>query len=169
MSLTGLLFLFVFLPISLAVFYIVDDRIKEYVLVILSLLFYAFGSLDYFLLFTALVFMTVCIGRFIDKCNDLRRRKLLLIVGIALNLSALIYYKYTDFAISIWDKITSGDVVTRGLLLPLGISFYAFKAVSYLVDVYKRRVSLDDKPVHDRCICLSLDRLYPDLLRDTVI
>ncbi len=149
MSFTNLLFLFLFLPISLTVYYVSNDSIKEYVLLVVSLVFYAFGSLTYLTLFIIAILITVAIGRAISYLTDDIFRKIMLVLGVLLNLSLLLYYKYTDFIISIWNKASGEEHELQYLLLPLGISFFSFKAISYLVDVYQRKVVLSDNPVHD--------------------
>ena len=86
------------MPLSLAVYYIANDEVKECVLLALSLLFYALGSLRYFLIFTTVVFITVVVGRGIHKEKHKGIKKCLLILGILVNVGILGYYKYADFA-----------------------------------------------------------------------
>lgn len=149
MSITSLLFLFIFLLLSLVIYYISSDRVKEYVLLGISLLFYAIGSIEYLFLFMIAVAVTVIIGRTIDRCNKLILKRILLILGIAANAGMLLYFKYTNFALTTWGQITSTEVTLKEIMLPLGISFFTFKAISYLVDVYKGKAKLDKNPVHD--------------------
>lgn len=148
MSITSLMFLFVFLPIALGIYYIANDRAKEYVLFGISIVFYALGSVQYVLLFSVATILTIFIGRAINKYKG-KVRTVLLFAGIVMNAGLLIYYKYTDFAIATWGSITSTEVELKGLILPMGISFFTFKAISYLVDIYKDVAVLDDKPIHD--------------------
>lgn len=149
MSITSLIFLFVFLPLSLAIYYLANDAAKEYVLLFVSLLFYAIGSIQYIVLFVFSVLITVTIGRIIHAVRGDAVRKALLVFGIFLSLVPLIYYKYSDFVLITWGRIFASEVQPRNLLLPLGISFYTFKAISYLVDVYRDTAALAGNPVHD--------------------
>lgn len=149
MSTTGLLFLFIFLPLALALYYIANDRSKEYVLLALSLIFYALGSPKYLILFILATSITVIIGRSINASDNSVSRKILLIVGIVLNACMLIYYKYADYIPLSAKNITDTPVQATSILLPLGISFFSFKAISYLVDVYKGDAVLAASPVHD--------------------
>lgn len=149
MAITGTFFLFLFLPLALFVYYIADKEIKEYVLVGISLVFYALGSLQYIVLFMIIVILTVMIGRGIGNNENKIIKRSLLIIGIIVNSGILIYYKYTDFAIDTFNKLTSNSIQIKGLLLPLGISFFTFKSISYLVDVYKGEAKLEDKAIHD--------------------
>lgn len=149
MAITSMLFLFVFLPVSLAIYYIANDRAKEYVLLGVSLTFYALGSIRYIILFMVAITITVVLGRIMDYCKNRTARILLLVVGICINAGILIYYKYTDFALDIIGKIASTEIQVKGLLLPLGISFFTFKAISYLADIYKNKTELHANPFHD--------------------
>lgn len=144
-----MLFLFLFLPLSLAVYYISSKSVKEYVLLAISLVFYSLCSVDYFLLFVLEIIGTVTIGRIISQTKDKVMKRSLLIIGIVINTGLLIYYKYSDFALRTWGSMTSSEVKLMGLALPLGISFFTFKAISYLTDVYKGTAVLADNPVHD--------------------
>ena len=146
---TSMIFLFLFLPISLAVYHLAGDSKKEYVLLAVSLLFYSFCSFEYILLFTAAAAVTVGIGRILHRAGNRTVKRCLLILGIAANAGLLIYYKYSDFALSTWSSITSAEVRLKGLALPLGISFFTFKAISYLTDVYKGTAVLAKNPLHD--------------------
>lgn len=149
MSITSMLFLFVFLPVSLAIFYITNDKAKEYVLVVISVVFYALGSIEYMYLFLTAILLTVLLGRGIHYYENVVTRKIFLITGILINLGILGYYKYTDFALITYGNLTSTEVQLKGLILPLGISFFTFKAISYLVDIYKGVAKLEISPIHD--------------------
>lgn len=98
MSITSLLFLFLFLPVSLGVYYIANERSREWILLGISLLFYAIGSLKYFTIFLIAIVFTVAIGRCINGLNNIMAKRILLVIGIIGNVSMLGYYKYTDFA-----------------------------------------------------------------------
>ena len=149
MSMTSMTFLFLFLPVSLAVYHLAGDSKKEYVLLAVSLLFYSFCSLEYILLFCGAIAVTVVTGRILHRVKKQALKRCLLIFGIAVNAGLLIYYKYSDFALSTWSSLTSAEVRLTGLVLPLGISFFTFKAISYLTDVYKGTAVLTKNPVHD--------------------
>lgn len=148
MSITSLIFLLVFLPVSLGIYYVANDRAKEYILLGISIVFYALGSIQYVVLFSLATFLIVLIGRAINTCQG-NVKTILLITGIIINVGLLIYYKYTDFAITSWGNITSTEAEIKGLILPLGISFFTFKAISYLVDIFKGIAILDNRPIHD--------------------
>lgn len=134
MSITSILFLFIFLPLSLAVYYLANESAKEYVLLFVSLLFYAIGSVQYIVLFSISLFLTVLIGRTLHASKIPLLKKGLFLFGIVLSVGPLIFFKYAE---------------QSNILLPLGISFYSFKAISYLADVYRDKAVLTDNPIHD--------------------
>ena len=134
MSMTSLLFVFVFLPFSLAFYYFSSNSIKDYVLLAVSLLYYSICSINYSFIFLLSILITVTIGRTINRTQT-KAKKWLLVLGIVMNAGLLIYYKYSHYSF--------------GIILPLGISFFTFKAISYLSDVYKGTAILADNPVHD--------------------
>lgn len=139
MSITDLTFLFIFLPIALALYHLFffNGKVQEGILLLLSLFFYAVGSPDYFLLFTTAVAITVLIARILHKFPDKKvLRTILLVLGITLNVGLLVYYKIAG----------TGNA---SLVLPLGISFFTFKSISYLTDVYKGKAVLSGNVVHD--------------------
>ena len=93
------------------------------------------------------IILSIIIGRLIHLTPKKLARRILLITGIALNAGILIYYKYADFILS-FTKENAADV-QKEVLLPLGLSFFTFKAISYLVDVYSGKAVLSENPVHD--------------------
>ncbi|MCM1540298.1 MAG: MBOAT family protein [Blautia sp.] len=148
MPVTSMLFLFLFLPLSLGIYYVANDRVREYVLLAISLLFYSLGSPEYLLLFIIALFVTVAIGRVLSKTKRKGIRRILLVLGVMINIGLLGYYKYSDLAISTINRIGGYSIASRNLSLPLGISFFVFKAISYLADVYSEKI-LVESPAHD--------------------
>lgn len=150
MSITDFTFIFWFLPISLALYYMVGNRVKEYVLLAISLMFYACGSLSFLLLFIVSVVITVIIGRAISRWREHKIASgILLLCGIIWHISILGYYKYFDFILSTWGIISQNDVTLKELGLPLGISFFTFKSISYMVDLYMDKAQVGGGISHD--------------------
>lgn len=148
-AITSTVFLMFFLPSALVIYYISRDSIKEYVLLAISLLFYACGSPQFLLIFIASALITVVLGRTMSGCEGRKCAKVFLVLGILWNLAMLCYYKYVDFGRSIFSQLTHTDVALRNLALPMGISFFTFKAISYLTDIYCGRAILHENPAHD--------------------
>lgn len=150
MATTNITFVFLFLPVALTLYYLVKDEAKEYVLLFLSIVFYACGSLKYLSIFLISITITIALGRLIARNEEnIVLNRILLVVGIIYNVSILGYYKYYDFALSTYSGITGQVVELKNLALPLGISFFTFKAISYLLDVYSKKIELEENPVHD--------------------
>ncbi len=139
MTFSNLLFLFLFLPICLAAFHLSGKAIREGILLFFSLLFYACGSPDFFLILLFLSMINLLCGRLLKKSGQYR--KAVFFSGIVLNLLFLIYYKYSFFFLSeIIGRLFAvpADILLKlPDLLPLGISFFCFRAVSYLADIYR--------------------------------
>lgn len=140
MNFTDLIFIFLFLPCSLLIYYTVRKELKDYALLGISLVFYAFGSFHYFIRFLECTCVTVATGRVMYA---LRRHRplalILLILGVAFNMAVLSHYKY---------GLRYG-ILGQSSLMPLGISFFTFKAVSYLADIYKGKIELSGLPVKE--------------------
>ncbi|MBO5521227.1 MAG: MBOAT family protein [Eubacterium sp.] len=135
MLFSSMIFLWVFLPIVLILYYAVPgDRIKNIVLLAASLVFYAWGEPVYILLMLLVVGINYVFGMILS----VRKEKWILALGVAANLAVLGYYKYFDFGVSILNRIAGRDIAAyRSIGLPLGISFFTFQALSYMVDVYR--------------------------------
>ena len=149
MSTIDLIFLFLFLPISLVIYYLVSDNLKELVLLILSLLFYLTCSPVFFPFFIVLILITVAFGRIVYSKMKTTIKTLCLCLGIILNCCILVYYKYNFIIISLFKRFLPTESQYVEIVLPVGISFLSFKAISYLIDIYRKKTTLSDNPVHD--------------------
>lgn len=150
MSFTSIIFLFWFLPLSLILYYLVKDDKKEYLLLAISLFFYACGSIKHFFLFLVSLVINVVLGRLLAKVKEPRSlRTLMLSVGVIFDVLFLGYYKYSDTVFSLLGSLANHETASRNVLLPLGISFFTFKEISYLADAYTGKSILSPKPTHD--------------------
>ncbi len=131
MIFSSILFLMYFLPLVLGVYYIVPDKFKNSILLIFSLIFYAWGEPVYICLMAfSIVFNYIC-GLYVEG------RKNILVLSVVGNLAGLLFFKYTNFFISTTNSLFRADIPLLNLALPVGISFYTFQAMSYVVDVYR--------------------------------
>jgi len=139
MVFSSILFLFYFLPTILILYYLAPKSKKNAVLFFGSLFFYAWGEPLYVLL---LVFSTVFnyfIGLQIEKSDEnKKRKKAVLTIGVVLNLALLIVFKYTNFLIETLNLVLTHDIPLTKITLPIGISFFTFQTMSYIVDVYRK-------------------------------
>ena len=136
MVFSSLVFLYIFLPAVLLLYYIIPRKGKNFVLLIFSLFFYAWGEPVYVLGILASVIINYFFGRALEKHHS----KALLTVNIVLNLGYLAVFKYTGFALGTLNKLFGLDMEVLQIALPIGISFYTFQALSYTIDVYRKNV-----------------------------
>ena len=135
----------IFLPIVLIVFYILPTRVRYIWLLLTSYYFYMCWNPKYVVLLLSSTLITYLCGLFIPRIKTVSRKKLLIAAGITVNLLILGVFKYLDFAFEIVGDIASRAGFTApenklSLLLPVGISFYTFQAIGYIVDVYRGEI-----------------------------
>jgi alginate O-acetyltransferase complex protein AlgI len=130
-------FLFYFLPIVLIVYFAAPRRLKNIVLLVLSLTFYAWGEPVYVFLMAATIFVNYVLGILIEQFKNRRLSKLFLVMSILVSVGFLGYFKYADFFIENFNKATGLSIKLLNIALPIGISFYTFQILSYTIDVYR--------------------------------
>mgnify|MGYP000566763994 FL=1 len=141
MVFSSLEFIFVFLASVLAVYYLVPPKARNIVLLLFSLVFYGWGEPVYVFLMIATITVDYICGYIIGRDLDSKpkRAKVTLIISIVINLALLGVFKYYDFFAGTLNSLLGRGVFpTLGLTLPIGISFYTFQALSYVIDVYRR-------------------------------
>lgn len=151
MLFTSVSFLFVFLPIVLGIYFILKGTLARNLLLLASsLLFYAWGEQQFAVMLFCVIINYIS-ALLIDRAEDRVRARLLLAVCIAINLGALAWYKYAGFAITSLDalleKFSLKALTVPEVILPLGISFYIFHSISYVVDVYRKVATAQKDPV----------------------
>lgn len=140
MLFSSITFLFLFLPIVMAVYYIVPGRGKNIVLLIASLFFYAWGEPVYVVLMILSILFNYFCGRDIQaNGEDAGKAKLSLAFAVTVNILILGFFKYYGFILDTVNSLLPSDIPYRELPLPVGISFYTFQAISYLVDIYRKK------------------------------
>lgn len=138
MVFSSLSFLCVFFPMVFVVYYLIPSfRAKNYLLIISSLLFYAYGEPVYVLMMIGSSVMNYLYGRLLET---VQRRKWILTLAVLTNFFALGFFKYADMLIETWNHLTGFQVSLLQVRLPIGISFFTFQALSYVIDVYRGQV-----------------------------
>ena len=136
-------FLFMFLPLTLAVYYAVPFAFKNTVLFLTGLLFYAWGEPVYVLIMLLSTAIDYCAGRLMDRFDSNKNiRKATLLVSVVMNLSLLGIFKYGSFFIGSVNGIFGSAIPDPGLPLPIGISFFTFQSRSYTIDLYRRNIKV---------------------------
>ena len=160
MLFSSLEFIFLFLPITLFIYYISPKRIKNAVLFISGIVFYAFGEIRLLPIFLLTIAVDFAFGLIIAKLREKKRlAKALLVLAVIFNLALLGYFKYYDFL----RRAVGFEPI--GILLPMGISFYTFQALSYVIDVYRGEVSAT-KSIIDFGAYIAL---FPQLIAGPIV
>lgn len=139
-------FLYYFLPIVFIMYFLVPGKVKNYVLLLWSLFFYAWGGVSYLALMLANIVLGYVFARLIDATDNSTRRKVYLATYLTAALGLLGYYKYADFFIENVNAVFNSDIPLLKVVLPIGISFYTFQVLSYVVDVYRGDVEAQKNP-----------------------
>lgn len=136
------IFLIVFLPLVLLGYYLVPKKFKNLFLLCASILFYSWGAPKF--IFAILLTTTIdfYLAKLIDSSSNEKNRKIALLISIVMNVGFLFYFKYFNFFIENVDHLLktmgANEILALKIILPIGISFYTFESITYLVDVYRR-------------------------------
>lgn len=142
MLFSSISFLYYFLPVTILVYFISKNKYKNLILLLASLFFYFYGEPGYTLLMIISAFSGYIHGVLIDKYRNTKYSKVFLVSSLVISLGILIVFKYGDFIISNINYISSTNIKLLKLALPIGISFYTFQILSYVVDVYTNRAKV---------------------------
>ena len=142
MLFSSISFLYYFLPITLTVYFICKNKYRNIILLISSLFFYFYGEPKYTILMLISAFSAYVHGILIDKFRDKKYSKVFLVSGVSINLGILVIFKYGDFIIKNINYIFYSNINLLRLTLPIGISFYTFQTLSYVVDVYTNKAKV---------------------------
>ncbi|MDG1945128.1 MAG: MBOAT family O-acyltransferase [Halioglobus sp.] len=169
MLFTSPVFLFLFLPILLVLHYFTPIRFRNVLLLIASLFFYAWGETLYVLLMLASILANYGFGLAIDHTRQSRFQKRWLVLSIFFNLSMLIAFKYANFLVeninTLLEVLALPSILLDTVHLPLGISFFTFQAMSYVIDVYR-----GDAAVQRRFSNIALYiTLFPQLIAGPIV
>lgn len=137
MLFSSITFLYFFLPICLLFYYITPKKYRNITLLIFSLIFYFYGEQSPVLIIACI--LNYVFGLLINDCNQ-NNKKVYLVLGVAINLFMIAYYKYSNFFIENINNVLNIDIRYLSVILPLGISFFTFQNISYLIDVYRGEV-----------------------------
>ena len=163
MLFSSLVFLYVFLPTVLVVYYLLQKKLRNSFLLIASIVFYAWGGVSY----TAVMLMSMIFNYSFGRAiYFLEKKKLILIIGIVFNVLMLGIFKYADFILeTIGVLFPVNNICSLGIALPIGISFYTFQAMSYLIDIYKKQARFN-KRIIDTSLFIAL---FPQLIAGPIV
>ena len=140
-------FLYCFLPAVVLVYFLVPRKLKNAVLLLFSLAFYAWGEPKYVLLMIATIALFYFCGLAIGKAKEPKWKKVWLWVSVAGGIGLLAVFKYADFFVESFNGATGLGIPLLRLALPVGISFYTFQSLSYTIDVYRGDVAVQRDPI----------------------
>ena len=142
MLFSSLTFLFMFLPILIVVYYISSDKLKNYILLLASLIFYSWGEPKYIIIMLVSIIFNYLIALLIGNNKKKNIRRLLLVIAIIFNIGMLFSFKYINFFIDNINSIFNLSIGGVNVSLPIGISFYTFQILSYVIDVFRKEVKV---------------------------
>lgn len=166
MVFSSTIFLCVYLPLVLLGYYICPKKGKNLFLLIVSLIFYAWGEPKYVFLMIFSILVNYVFGLLMDKHRENKKRlKLMLVISIIIDLGLLSVFKYTDFIITNINSVFGAGFDLLNIALPIGISFYTFQAMSYTIDVYR-----DDVRVQRNLIDFGMYiTMFPQLIAGPIV
>ncbi len=169
MVFSSIVFLFYFLPIFLVVYYLVPRKFKNITLLIFSIFFYSWGAPRFIFVILGTTFLDFHLVKWMSATTTILHRRLMLTLSVSVNLGLLFYFKYSNFFIENVNVLlqTAGftGIHWTKLMLPIGISFYTFETITYVVDVYRKI----HKPLHNFWDYQLYIILFPKLIAGPII
>lgn len=167
MVFSSLPFLFFFLPLFLILYFIAPAKLKNIILLLFSLIFYAWGEPVYIGLMILVTFSDYLVGRGMEKAGKDRKklRTLLLVWSVVFDLLILGFFKYADFVINTINSVCKTSIEPLQLALPVGISFFTFQTLSYVIDLYKGEIAAE----HSYFTYLTYVSMFPQLVAGPIV
>ena len=166
MVFSSLTFLFVFLPIVLLIYYISPKPLKNFVILLFSLIFYAWGEPKFiFLIILSILINYIGALQIVKNSSDTEKRKFIFITLLLIDISILFFFKYYGFIISSIGSLFGIDLVIRDIPLPLGISFYTFQQISYIIDVYTKKTKVQKNLIN----FAAYITMFPQLIAGPIV
>ena len=165
MLFSSISFLYYFIPTVVVFYFISPKGLKNTVLLISSLFFYAWGEPKYLIFMLIAIIQGYCFGLLIEKYHNDRWAKFFLTVSILISLGLLGYCKYADFFLTNFNAITGSSIPLLSIALPIGISFYTFQILSYTIDVYRREVAAQKNIIH----LATYITMFPQLIAGPIV
>ncbi|MBQ8872278.1 MAG: MBOAT family protein, partial [Bacilli bacterium] len=137
MIFSSITFIYYFLPLLLIAYFIVPSKFRNLILLIFSLIFYFLGEPTYIVILLLSCFINYFLGKQIEKS---KKKKLFLILALLYNIIQLLVFKYTDFFIENINNVFNSSIGLMRIAMPIGISFFTFQALGYVIDIYNGKV-----------------------------
>lgn len=163
MVFSSITFMYYFLPAVLLIYFIVPSKYKNLILLLSSLAFYFYGEPTYIWVLLLSCFINYISALLIDKYR--KKSKLILILAVIFNLGMLMYFKYTNFFIDNINSIFKSNIKFIKVVMPIGISFFTFQTLSYVIDVYTKKVKANKNFI----TFASYVSLFPQLIAGPIV
>ena len=169
MVFSSLTFLFIFLPVLMAIYFAVPSKCikaRNIVLLVFNLIFYAYGEPKNCLVMIVSIFMNYFFGVLVDKHRENEKQaKFWVFVAVLFNIGILIYFKYLEFIVENISSLFNAEITVQTILKPIGISFFTFQGLSYVIDVY-RGITNCQKSLFNVALYISL---FPQLVAGPIV
>ncbi len=166
MVFSSILFLFRFMPFAFLTYFLCPKKLRNALLIMLSLIFYSWGEVRYFPIMIASIIVDYTASNFIEKNRDNKTKmKFALFISCVFNLGMLGFFKYTDFFIENINAVFGSTIPLLNLVLPLGISFYTFQTMSYTIDVYRGKTKAENNIINFGAFVV----LFPQLIAGPIV
>ena len=166
MVFSSVVFLYIFLPLMLLIYFIVPKKWKNLVMIIASFIFFAWGEIRYIPIMLLLAVMDFWCGNKINKYwENKKKRRIYLWIDVGVNLLILFFFKYADFIISSINGVTGLNIPLLHIPLPIGVSFNTFQSLSYIIDVYRGTVKCE-KSFYNY---LTYTTLFPQIIAGPIV
>ena len=162
MIFSSIIFIYYFLPLLLLIYFIVPNKYKNLILLIFSLIFYFLGEPKYIIILILSCIINYYLSKQIEKN---KHRKLYLIISLIYNIGNLLVFKYTDFFIQNINNILNTNIPYLYIIMPIGISFYTFQIIAYIIDVYNKK----HKPAKNLFTFMTYVCLFPQLVAGPIV
>lgn len=159
-----MVFLWLFLPVILVIYYMAKNEYRNIILLLASLFFYAWGEPKYIILMLITITVNYFLGIMIDRTD--RFKKIVLVTTIIIDVSLLFYFKYFNMFASIINRLIAMEKIElREIVLPIGISFYTFQVMSYIIDLYRGEIKVQ-KSWYKLALYISF---FPQLIAGPIV
>ncbi len=166
MVFSSVVFLYIFLPIMLLIYFIVPKKFKNAVMILASLVFFAWGEIRYIFIMLVLAVMDFWCGKKINQYfDDKKKKRKYLWINLGVNLFILFFFKYSDFIIANINSLTGLNIPLLNIPLPIGVSFNTFQSLSYVIDVYRGTVKYE-KSFYNY---LTYTTLFPQIIAGPIV
>ena len=166
MVFSSMTFLWIFLPVLIGIYFITKEKYRNIVLLIFSLIFYAWGEPKYIVLMLVSIAINYVFGIILDRQEEKRKRTLVLILAILVDLGILGYFKYFNFFVNNINSLIGQNIINaKNIVLPIGISFYTFQIISYIFDLYRKDIKVQ-KNILNLALYISF---FPQLIAGPIV